>query len=123
MEHQPVIFSLLVLNDRERRIGADAGHRKARRHFGDAVAMAHPDRVPLARLPGGIEQSAVGLDLDIGAAEFTVVAALDLAAELGRHGHLAVADAEYGHSRVEDRLRGARRALLVHRLWTAGEDH
>jgi hypothetical protein len=39
---KPVIFALLVLDDGERRVGRDAGHRKARRHFCDAVAMAHP---------------------------------------------------------------------------------
>ena len=73
--------------------------------------------------PGGIEQPACGLDLDIGAAELAVMAALDLAAELGRHGHLAVADAEHRHAGIEDRLRRARRALLVHRFRAAGEDH
>ena len=51
------------------------------------------------------------------------MAALDLAAELGRHGHLAVADAEHRHAGVEDQLRRARRAGLVHRLRAAREDH
>ena len=51
VEHQPVIFALLVLDDRKRRIRRGAGDRKARRHFGDAVAMAHPDLMPLARRP------------------------------------------------------------------------
>ena len=85
--------------------------------------MAHPDRMLLAHAPGGIEQPACGLDLDIGAAEFAVMAALDVAAELGRHGHLAVADAEHRHAGIEDRLRRARRAGLMHRFRAAGEDH
>ena len=123
VEHQAVIFALLVLDHRERRVRRDAGDRKARRHLGDAVAMAHPDRMLLAHAPGGFEQLARRLDLDIGAAEFAVMAALDLAAELGRHGHLAVADAEHGHAGIEDRLRRARRAFLVHRFRAAGEDH
>jgi len=38
-----------------------------------------------------------------------VVAALDLAAELGGHGHLAVADAEHGDAGIEDCLRRAGR--------------
>ena len=38
-------------------------------------------------------------DLDLGAAELGVVPALDLAAELRRHGLLAVADAEDRHVR------------------------
>ena len=108
VEHQAVIFALLVLDHRERRVRRDAGHRKARRHFGDAVAMAHPDLMLFAHRPGGLEQVACRLDLDIGAAEFAVVAALDLAAELGGHGHLAVADAEHGNAGIEDFLRRAR---------------
>ena len=109
VEHQAVISALLVLDHRERRIRRDAGDREARRHFGDAVAMAHPDLMAFAHAPGGIEQLARGLDLDIGAAEFAVMAALDLAAELGGHGHLAVADAEHGNAGIEDELaaRGA----------------
>ncbi len=123
MEHQSVILPLLVLDHRERRVRACTGDDKARRHFGDAVAMAHPHRMPFARRPGGIEQPASGLDLDIGAAEFAVMAALDLAAELGGHGHLAVADAEHGNAGIEDCLRRARRAFFVHRFRAAGEDH
>ncbi len=69
------------------------------------------------------KQVARRFHLDIGAAELAVVATLDLAAELGGHGHLAVADAEHGHAGIEDQLRGARRAFLVHRFRAAGEDH
>ncbi len=123
VEHQPVISARLVLDDGERRIRRDAGDDKARRHFGDAVAMAHPDRMTFAHAPGGIKQRACRLDLDIGAAEFSGMAALDIAAELGRHGHLAVADAEHGNAGIEDQLRRARRALFVHRFRPAGEDH
>ena len=79
--------------------------------------------MPLAHAPGGIEQPAFGLDLDIGAAELAVMAALDVAAELGGHGHLAVADAEHRNAGIEDRLRRARRACFVHRFRAAGEDH
>ena len=64
-----------------------------------------------------------GFHLDIGAAEFAVMAALDLTAELGGHGHLAIADAEHGNAGIEDRLRRAGRACLVHRFRAAGEDH
>ena len=103
--------------------GRNAGHGEARRHLGDAVAMAHPDLMLLTQGPGGVEQVALGFDLDIGAAEFAVMPALDFAAELGGHGHLAVADAEHRHAGIEDRLRRARRAGLVHRLRSAGEDH
>src|SRR5262249_20415945 len=100
-----------------------AGHRKARRHPGDTIAMAHPDLMLFALAPGAVEQRAVGLHLDIGAAELAVMAAFDLAAELGRHGHLAVADAEHRHAGIENPLRRARRAGLVHGFRTAREDH
>ncbi len=82
--------------------------RKAGRQAGDAVAVAHPHDVALARLPHAVEQRALGADGDLGAAEFAVVAAFDLAAELFGHGHLAVADAEHRHAGIEDRLRRAR---------------
>ncbi len=51
------------------------------------------------------------------------MAAFDLAAELGGHGHLAVADAEHRHAGLEDRLRRARGSLVGHRGRAAGEDH
>ncbi len=123
MEHQPVIFAFLVLDHGERRIGGNARDHEAGRHPGDAVAMAHPDRMALADCPRVLEQAARPLHLDVGAAELAMVPALDLAAELGRHGHLAVADAEHGNTGVEDQLRGARGAFLVHRFRPAGEDH
>ena len=70
-----------------------------------------------------LEQAARRFHLDVGAAELAVVAALDLAAELRRHRHLAVADAEHGHAGLEDDLRRARRALFVHRGRPARQDH
>ena len=97
--------------------------REARRQAGDAVAVAHPHDVALAGLPDAVEQRALGADGDLGAAELAVVAALDLAAELLGHRHLAVADAEHRHAGLEDRLRRARAALVGHRGRAAGEDH
>src|SRR5436305_373968 len=72
---------------------------------------------------GGVEEPACRFDLDIGAAELAVMAAFDIAAELGRHGHLAVANPQYRNAGVEDRLRGARRALFVHGFWTTRENN
>ena len=51
------------------------------------------------------------------------MAALDCAAELLRHGLLAVADAEHRHAGGKDRLRRQRRALIENRGRTAGQDH
>ena len=104
--------------------------------FGETPATLKPGGILVMRSPWLIhtgcfspidqvelEQVARRLDLDIGAAEFAVMAALDLAAELGGHGHLAVADAEHGNAGIEDQLRRAGRAFLVHRFRAAGEDH
>ena len=71
---------------------------KAGRQAGDAVAVAHPHRIALAGLPDAVEESAGLDDLDLGAAEFAGMAALDRAAELLGHGLLAVADAEHRHA-------------------------
>ena len=104
--------------------------------FGEVPTTEKPGGISVMRspwliqtwfLPPSDQTSAnsllVGLDLDIGAAEFAVMAALDRAAELRRHGHLAVADAEHRDAGGEDRLRGAGRAGFVHRGRAAGEDH
>ena len=85
MEHQAVIAARLVGDQRVGRVLRSRDAREARRQAGDAVAMAHPDDVALARLPHALEQRARVADLDLGAAEFAVVAALDAAAELLGH--------------------------------------
>ena len=95
---------------------------EAGRQPGDPVAMAHPDRIaprPCARRP---RTAALRLHLDLGASELAMVPAFDTAAELGGHRHLPVADAEHRHAAVEDRLRRARAAFLVHGLRAAGQD-
>ena len=122
VEHQAVVLALLVLDDRERRVGRNARDLEAGRHLGDAVAVAHPHRIVLAGTPHVVEQAALGFHLHIGAAELAMMPALDRAAELRRHGHLAVADAEHRHARVEDLLRRARGARLVHGFRPARED-
>ncbi len=62
-------------------------------------------------------------DFHFGAAEFAVMAALDLAAELRRHRLLAVADAEHRHAGVVDRFGRERRVLVEHRGRPARQDH
>ena len=97
--------------------------RKPGGQLGDAVAVAHPDRIALALAPHAFEQRRLLGHQHLGAAELAVMAALDLAAELLRHGLLAVADAEHRHAGVVDRGRRERRALVEHRGRAAGEDH
>ena len=77
-------------------------------------------RWPVAQRPSN--SGHVLLDLDEGAAELAVVAALDLAAELDAHRLLAIADAEHRHAGLEDDLRRARAADLDGRGGAAGED-
>ena len=76
----------------------------------------------LADGPQPVEQPAVVGDLDHGAAELLMLGALDLAAELGAEGLLAIADAEDRQVQLEDLLRGARRLGAGHRGRAAGED-
>ena len=90
--------------------------------LGDAVAMAHPYRRPVARAPDAMEQRRIAGDLKLGAAEFAGVPAFNLAAEGGNHGLLAIADAEDGNAGVDHRGRKLRRAGLMHRCRSAGED-
>ena len=73
--------------------------------------------------PNPLEESACLQHLGLGAAEFAFVSRRDFAAELRRHHLLAVADAEDGHSRVEERIRGARCVFIVDGGWAAREDH
>ena len=122
MELRGVEFALLVGDQRDRRIRRGADHAKAFRQFRHAVAVAHPDRIFFAFLPHAFEQRRVLGHGHLGAAEFAMMPALDLAAELMRHGLLAVADAEHRHARLEDRHRRERRARLEHRGRPAGQN-
>jgi hypothetical protein len=63
------------------------------------------------------------LDVEEGAAELAVVAALDLATELRAHHLLAIADAENRDAGLEDSLRRARAAGLGGGSRPAGQDH
>src|SRR5262249_32814552 len=67
-----------------------------------------------ALAPYPLEQRAVLDDLDLGTAEFAVMAALDLAAQLVRHRLLAVADAEHRNAGLVDFLGRERRVLVEH---------
>ncbi len=100
-----------------------AGGGKAFRQLGDAVAVAHPHRIALADFPDAFGQQRRLRHLDFGAAEFAVMAGFDLAAELLRHGLLAVADAEHRHAGLIDRRRCERRILVEHGSRAAGENH
>ena len=111
MELRGVELALVVRDHGDRRVLRGADHAEALRQLGDAVAVAHPDRIALALLPHALEQRGVLGDQHLGAAELAMMPRLDLAAELVRHRLLAVADAEHRHAGVEQFLGGERRAL------------
>ena len=123
VEHRGVVAALFVRRDRVGRVlrhGVDAEALRKPRH---PVAVAHPHRIAPARLPDALEQGAARDDLDVGAAEFRRMPALDLAAELLCERLLAVADGEDRNAALEDRLGRARAAGFRNRGRPAGEDH
>ena len=76
----------------------------------------------LAVRPKAVEQGALVLDLDEGAAELGMIAVDYLAAELLGHQLLAVADAEHRHPRLEQFSGRARTVGGGDRSGAAGED-
>ena len=123
MELRRVEFSLLVGDHGDRRIGRSRGRDKTVGQTGDAVAVAHPHRVALADLPDAVGERGRCGHLDLGTAELAVMAGLDLAAELLRHGLLAVTDAEHRHAGLIDRHRRQRRVPVEHRCRSPGQDN
>ena len=112
-----------VVGDRgERRGVRRRDHAKPGRQSYDLVAVAHPHLLARAGLEHAFEQRAVPLHVDEGAAELAVMADLDLAAELGADGLLAVADAEDRNFQLEHRGGRARRLGLGGRGRPAGEN-
>ncbi len=59
---------------------------------------------------------------NLGITELAHLAALDLAAELRRHGLHAVANPEHRNTQIEHDLRCFRRLILINRIRSAGED-
>ena len=72
--------------------------------------LIHTGSLPVSARPSSSGEAC--LHMNIGAAEFAVMAAFDLAAQLGAHGHLAIADAQHRHAHLEHRLRRARGVRL-----------
>ena len=115
VKHGGVAPGVLVHRDGEGRIGRRGHDTETGRQFGDAVAVAHPHRIALTDVPDALVEAARRLDLDISATELAGMAAFDTAAELQGERLLAVADGEYRHGGIEDRLRGARAACIDNR--------
>src|ERR1700691_4852253 len=84
--------------------------------------MTHPYRIALADLPHAVIERRWLYHLDFGAAEFAVMAAFDLAAELLRHRLFAVANAKHRDAGLIDRQRRQRRIPIEHGRGAAGKD-
>jgi hypothetical protein len=95
---------------------------EARRDFGHAVAMGHPDLFMRAFFPDVLRNGTVFDHVDIGAAEFAGVPAFNLAAELVHHHLLAIANAEDRKAEVIDIHRRMRRVRRVNAARAAGEN-
>ena len=122
MELHGIEFLGFIGDEGERSVRRCGNDFEAIRDRGDAVAMAHPDLVAGADGPDAVENRAVLVDLDEGAAEFAVMAGFNLAAQLFAHGLLAVADAEHRQAAVEHDLWRPRRADVERRGRAAGQD-
>ena len=113
---------------RRDRAGLVAGDdRKAGRHFGDFVAVAHPhveQAVPFSVLPvfDVLEQCRMTTGTDFSVAELTFARAFDLTAQLLGHRLHPVADAEDRHAEFENDLRRFPLKRFVYRVRSARED-
>ena len=84
--------------------------------------MVHPDRLAVPHLAQARQQRRFFRNDDVGAAEFAMMAAFDLAAKAMRHFHFAIADTQYGHVRLENGLGRARGALFHRGCRSARQD-
>jgi hypothetical protein len=115
MELGGVKLALVVTDNGNRRIGRCAEHLEALWQHGDAVAVAHPHGILFAFAPHVLKQWCVTGHRHFGAAEFAMMPALDLTAQLGRHGLLAVANSEHRNARFIDCFRRQWRILIENR--------
>ena len=128
MELHAVVAARLVGHAGDR-AARRRGHRhEARRQLGDAVAVAHPDVEQAVAFGIGlvlqaVEQPGVAARPHPRRAELAVVAPLDRAAELRRHGLHAVADAEHRHAGLPHRLRRAQLVAVVVGAGMAARQH
>src|SRR5262245_22882860 len=85
--------------------------------------MTHPDGIFLALAPDPVEQWCILGDGHLGAAEFAMMTALNLATELLRHGLLAIADAKQRNAGLIDRLWRQRCVLVEDGGGPTGKNH
>ena len=110
------------------RAGVGRSHDlEAGRQLGDLVAVAHPDLEHAVAFGRGevcnvFQQLGMAACTHLGITELPRGPALDLAAELLRHGLHAVANAQHGNAQVKHGLRCPVCAFLVHAGMAAGKN-
>ena len=85
--------------------------------------MTHPDALFMPDGSETGEERAVGRDRDVGAAKLAFLGSLNLAAELGAHGLLAIANPQHRDTAGEDRGIGLRRIVPMGRMRRARQDN
>ncbi len=123
MKLHAVEFSRLIGDGGKGRPIRCGNDREAFRNGNHVVAMAHPDLIAPPRLPNAIKQSAMINNVNIGAAEFTMIGRLHLAAKLIDHGLLPVADAKDRYAHIENLIGRARRRLADDGGRPSGKDN
>ena len=123
VELHAVEMAFIIRNGGKRRAFGNSNNLEPVREFRHAVAVAHPDLLAGTGAPDAFENRAGLLHLDVGAAEFLVVGAFDLAAKLLDHRLLAVANAEQRQSEIEYEFRRARGIGFGHAGRAAGENN
>ena len=122
VELHAVVVTAVIGNGREGRSLGPGHCPEAFRHGVDAVTVAHPDGVALARFPETVEQRRRRRDLDVGAAEFPGPRGAHPAAEGLHHRLLSVADPEDRHATPEDFRCDGRCRFSGYRVRAARQD-
>mmetsp|Transcript_11559 Transcript_11559/g.18596 ORF Transcript_11559/g.18596 Transcript_11559/m.18596 type:complete len:391 (-) Transcript_11559:6-1178(-) len=123
VELHRIKVTLCVGGDSVRCVGRGAVDLKARCDFANVITVGHPDLLVAFGEPA-VENVQRLVWRHIGAAKFGgAVAAFDVAAQLGHHGLLTVADAKDWHAIVKYLLWCAWRTLAGHAVRATGEDH
>src|SRR3954447_7991035 len=122
MELGGVELAFLVRDHGDGRVAGRGNNVETLRQPGDTVAMAHPHGIAFSLSPCALEKWRIPRHQHLSAAEFAMMASLDLASELRSHRLLAVANAQYGNAGVVEGRWRQRRVLIQDRGGPAGKD-
>src|SRR5450830_1420183 len=127
VELHAVELALFIGHGGDRAARRVAHQLEAWRHVQHLVAMAHPDFQHAVAFVGNevsdaVQQFGVAAGAYFSVAEFTHQAVFHLAAQLGRHGLHAVANAQHRHAQLEHGLRRTRRIAFQGGIVAARQD-